>query len=111
MLKILLIVGLILAGIIVDLGGSPGQDRIGFRYWKNPGPFNAHLVGGNTGKFLGFWSTMISAAYSYGNIQVVGLAGAETRNPRKVIPDAMRMTFWRVLVFYVISIFIVGLLV
>ncbi|KAI1620122.1 amino acid permease [Exophiala viscosa] len=111
-LKILLIVGLILAGLIVDLGGSPSHHRIGFQYWKNPGPFHAYLVDGNTGKFLGFWSTLISAAYSYGNIQVVALAGAETQNPRnKVIPDAMRMTFWRILVFYIISIFIVGLLV
>ncbi|KAK4543240.1 hypothetical protein LTR36_005790 [Oleoguttula mirabilis] len=110
-LKILLIVGLIIAGIIVDLGGSRGQNRIGFRYWKTPGPFNAYLVSGNTGKFLGFWSTLISAAYSYANVQVIALAGAETRNPRKTIPNAVRMTFWRIIVFYVLSIFVVGLLV
>ncbi|KAF2635885.1 hypothetical protein P280DRAFT_410704 [Massarina eburnea CBS 473.64] len=110
-LKILLIIGLILAGIIVDLGGAAGQERIGFRYWKSPGPFNAYLVPGNTGKFLGFWSTLISAAYSYANVQVVAIAGAETQNPRKIIPNALRMTFFRVLVFYVLSIFIVGLLV
>ena len=67
-LKILLIIGLILAGIIVDLGGAAGQDRIGFRYWITPGPFNSYLVSGSTGKFLGFWSTLISAAYSYANV-------------------------------------------
>ncbi|KAF2166032.1 hypothetical protein M409DRAFT_66925 [Zasmidium cellare ATCC 36951] len=110
-LKILLIIGLIIAGIVVDLGGSPGQDRLGFRYWKNPGPFNSYLVPGNTGRFLGFWSTLISAAYSFANVQVIALAGAETQNPRKVIPNAVRMTFWRILVFYVLSIFVVGLLV
>jgi amino acid transporter len=54
---------------------------------------------------------LISAAYSYANIQVVAIAGAETRNPRVIIPNAIRMTFWRVLIFYVVSIFIVGLLV
>ena len=110
-LKILLIIGLIVAGLVVDLGGSPSRDRIGFRYWKNPGPFNEHIVSGNTGKFLGFWSSLISAAYSYANIQVVAIAGAETKNPRVIIPNAMRMTFWRVLIFYVISILIVGMLV
>ncbi|KAJ4401143.1 hypothetical protein N0V91_008165 [Didymella pomorum] len=110
-LKILLIVGLIIAGLAVDLGGSPSGDRIGFRYWKNPGPFNAYLIPGNTGKFLGFWSSLISAAYSYANIQVVAIAGAETRNPRVIIPNAIRMTFWRVLIFYVVSILIVGMLV
>jgi amino acid transporter len=43
--------------------------------------------------------------------QVVAIAGAETQNPRKIIPNALRMTFFRVLVFYVLSIFVVGLLV
>ncbi|KAL6250486.1 hypothetical protein RBB50_002788 [Rhinocladiella similis] len=111
MIKILLIIGLILAGIIVDLGGSPTHDRIGFRYWKDPGPFNAYLVDGNTGKFLGFFSTLISAAYAFCNIQVVALTGAETKNPRKRIPEAMKMTFVRIIVFYCISMFVVGLLV
>ena len=110
-LKILLIIGLIIAGLVVDLGGSPSGDRIGFRYWKNPGPFNEYIVPGNTGKFLGFWSSLISAAYSYANIQVVAIAGAETKNPRVIIPNAIRMTFWRVLIFYVVSILIVGMLV
>ncbi|KAH8674276.1 amino acid permease [Xylariales sp. PMI_506] len=110
-LKILLIIGLILAGIIVNAGGSPTHEYIGFKYWVTPGPFNEYLVGGNTGKFLGFFSTLISAAYAFCNIQVVALAGAETKNPRKLIPDAMKMTFWRVIVFYVLSMFIVGILV
>lgn len=108
-LKILLIIGLIIAGIVVDLGGAAGQNRIGFRYWNDPGPFNSYLVDGNTGKFLGFWSTLISAAYSYANVQVIALAGAETQNPRKVIPNAVRMTFWRILLFYCVSIFVVGM--
>ncbi|KAF2206285.1 hypothetical protein CERZMDRAFT_115817 [Cercospora zeae-maydis SCOH1-5] len=110
-LKISLILGLIIVGIVVDLGGGPDHDRVGFRYWRSPGPFNEHLVSGNTGKFLGFWSTLISAAYSYANVQVIALAAAETRNPREVIPNAVRMTFWRVMIFYVMSIFVVGLLV
>ncbi|KAK4617767.1 Proline-specific permease [Fulvia fulva] len=104
-LKILLIVGLILAGIMVDL------NRIGFRYWKEPGPFNSYLIPGDTGRFLGFWSTLISAACSHANVQVIALAGAETQNPRKIIPNAVRMTFWHIRVFYVLSIFVVGLLV
>ncbi|EXJ78910.1 hypothetical protein A1O3_08410 [Capronia epimyces CBS 606.96] len=110
-LKILLIIGLIIAGLVVDLGGGPDHDRLGFRYWKNPGPFNAYLVEGNTGKFLGWWSTLITAAFSYANVQVVAIAGAETRDPRKNIPEAMKRTFLRVLVFYVLSIFIVGMIV
>lgn len=110
-IKILLILGLIIAGIVVDLGGGPDHDRLGFRYWKNPGAFNTFLVDGNTGRFLAFWSTLVSAAFSYNNIQVVSLAGAETINPRKIIPQAVKKTFYRVIIFYVISIFVVGIIV
>lgn len=39
MLKIMLIVGLILFGLIYDLGGVPGRERLGFAYWQNPGPW------------------------------------------------------------------------
>lgn len=57
-MKIALIIGLIIAGIVVDLGGAPNHDRLGFRYWRTPGAFNAYLVDGNTGKFLAFWSSL-----------------------------------------------------
>lgn len=110
-MKIALIIGLIIAGIVVDCGGGPNHDAIGFRYWRNPGAFNAYLVGGNTGKFLAFWSSLISAAFSYGNIQVVALSGTETQNPRRIIPAATKKTFYRVFFFYVLSIFVVGLIV
>lgn len=33
-LKILLIIALIIAGIVVDLGGGPDHNRIGFWYWQ-----------------------------------------------------------------------------
>ncbi|KAF2754467.1 hypothetical protein EJ05DRAFT_443227 [Pseudovirgaria hyperparasitica] len=110
-LKIMLIIGLILAGLIVDLGGSPNGDRIGFRYWRSPGPFNTYILTGNTGRFLAFWSTLIPATYSFANIQLIATAGAETQDPRIIIPNAVKMTFWRILVFYILSLFIVGLLV
>lgn len=35
-IKILTIVGVVILGIVLDLGGVTG-DRIGFRYWLNPG--------------------------------------------------------------------------
>ncbi|KAF4634300.1 hypothetical protein G7Y89_g3808 [Cudoniella acicularis] len=47
----------------------------------------------------------------YGNIQVVALSGTETSNPRKIIPDAIKKTFYRAFFFYVLSILIVGIIV
>lgn len=110
-LKIMLIIGLIIGGLVVDLGGAPNHDRIGFAYWENPGAFNEYIASGSAGRFLAIWKVLLTAAFSYGNIQVVAISGTETRNPRKIIPDATRKTFYRVFFFYVLSILIVGMIV
>lgn len=97
--------------MLLDLG-FVGQERIGLRYWSDPYPlFSEHIVKGITGKFLGFWATMLFAAFAFGNVQVVAIAGAETKNPRRTIPTALKQTFWRILVFYVASVFVISLLV
>ncbi|KAH6655839.1 amino acid permease [Truncatella angustata] len=110
-LKIMLIIGLIIGGLVIDLGGGPNHERLGFRYWQTPGAFNTYIKAGATGGFLAFWKVLLSAAFSYGNIQVVAISGSETRDPRKIIPAATRKTFFRVFFFYVLSILIVGMIV
>ncbi|KAF9880086.1 amino acid permease [Colletotrichum karsti] len=110
-LKIMTIIGLIIGGLVINLGGGPNHERLGFRYWQDPGAFNSYIVPGSAGGFLAFWKVLLSAAFSYGNIQVVAISGSETRQPRKIIPAATRKTFFRVFVFYVLSILIVGMIV
>ncbi|KAG4270006.1 hypothetical protein FPRO04_11838 [Fusarium proliferatum] len=110
-LKIMLIIGLIIGGLVIDLGGAPNHERLGFRYWIHPGAFNTYIKDGSAGRFLAFWKAMLPAAFSYGNIQVVAISGSETRNPRKLIPAATKKTFYRIFFFYFCSIFIVGLIV
>jgi yeast amino acid transporter len=59
-------VGLIILGIVLDLGGGPNHDRIGFRYWKNPGPFvQFDGIAGSKGRFLAFFSVLTQAAFSF----------------------------------------------
>jgi amino acid transporter len=110
-LKILLVIGLILFGLIVDLGGVSGVGRIGFRYWQHPGAFVEYLATGSWGKFLGFWSTMINAVFSFAGVESIAMAAAETRNPRRAIPRACKRVFARVSLFYVLAVLIVGMLV
>lgn len=38
--KVILIIGFIVFTFVAMLGGNPHHDRIGFRYWKDPGPMN-----------------------------------------------------------------------
>jgi amino acid permease len=110
-LKIMLIVGLIIGGIVINAGGGPDGEYIGSQYWTTPGAFDTYVTSDDASRFLAFWKVLLTAAFSYGNIQVAAISGSETGNPQTVIPRAMRKTFVRVFLFYVLSVFIVGLIV
>ena len=92
-IKVIAITGLIILGIVLDLGGGPNHDRIGFRYWKNPGPFVQYKeIAGTTGRFLGWWAVMTQAAFSYIGTEIVAIAAGEAKNPRRNIPRAIVST-------------------
>ena len=110
-IKILTIVGLIIFAFIIDLGGGPTHDRLGFRYWKNPGAMKEYKSTGSTGRFLGLFSTLVNAAFSYGGVEMVAVAAGEAENPRHNIPKAVRRVFWRILFFYVLGSLAIGVLV
>ncbi|KAF8552156.1 amino acid permease [Imleria badia] len=111
-IKVTTITGLIILGIIVDLGGSPNHNRIGFRYWKNPGPFGDYNgFTGAKGQFLGTCSITTQVMFAYIGTEAVAMAAAEARNPRRTIPKAIKKIYFRVLLFYVGGVFVIGLLV
>ncbi|KAJ5679941.1 hypothetical protein N7462_008185 [Penicillium macrosclerotiorum] len=110
-IKLITIVGLMILMFIITLGGTPTHDRIGFRYWQHPGPMNEYLESGTLGQFLAFWKVFIQATFSYGGSEMVVVAAGETENPRRNIPKAVRRVFWRIAIFYVGSVFLVGLCV
>ncbi|KAI5119063.1 hypothetical protein M0805_001522 [Coniferiporia weirii] len=111
-IKVITIVGLIVLGIVLDLGGGPNHDRIGFRYWRDPGPFAQYAgIGGAKGRFLGWWAVMTQAAFSFIGTEVVAIAAGETLNPRKNISKAIKRVYIRLLLFYIGGAFIIGILV
>jgi len=66
------------------LRGGPTKDRLGFRYWEHPGAMKAYVSDGSAGRFLGFFSTLVNAAFAYGGVEMVAVAAGEAENPRKV---------------------------
>lgn len=107
--KVVIIIGLILFTFILALGGGPDHDRKGFRYWKEPGAFKPYINEGASGKFLGFWSCMVTATFAYLGTELVGVTVAEAQNPRKTVPRAIKLTFYRILFFYCLSVLFVGM--
>ncbi|UNI18441.1 hypothetical protein JDV02_004709 [Purpureocillium takamizusanense] len=110
-IKLTTIVGLIVLMFVLTVGGGPSHETIGFRFWRDPGPMNEYLKEGSLGRFLAFWKVFIQATFSYGGSEMVVVASGETENPRRNIPKAIRRVFWRIAIFYVLSIFLVGLCV
>lgn len=110
-IKILTIVGLLILSLIIDLGGGPDHDRRGFRYWNNPGAMNTYVADGAEGRFLGWFSVLVNAAFSFAGVETVACAAGEAANPRRNIPKAIRRVFWRILVFYVLGAIAIGMLV
>lgn len=114
LIKISLIIGLILAGLVIDLGGGPNHDRIGFRYWKNPGAINTLGLEPNhptLDRFLAILSVIVQAAFSFQSMELVVIAASETESPRRNIRKAVRRVFYRILIFYLAGILIIGMLV
>ncbi|KAM5465975.1 amino acid transporter [Microsporum audouinii] len=109
--KVVIILGIMLLTFILALGGGPDHHRKGFQYWKNPGAFNTYILKGGAGRFLAFWSTMVQATFAYLGTELVGVTVGEAQNPRKTIPRAIKLTFYRILFFYCLSILFLGMVV
>ncbi|WPH02826.1 Hypothetical protein R9X50_00569400 [Acrodontium crateriforme] len=102
-IKVTAVVGFIILGIIINIGGGPDGSYIGTSVWHNPGAFHHG--------FKGLCSVFVTAAFAFAGTELVGLAAAETANPRKSLPTAIKQVFWRITLFYIISLLVVGLIV
>jgi amino acid transporter len=102
-IKITAVIGFVILGIIINIGGGPDGGYIGGKFWRDPGPFN--------NGFKGLCSVFVNAAFAFSGTELVGLAAAETANPRKSLPTAVKQVFWRISLFYIVSLTVVGLLV
>ncbi|KAK6843633.1 Dicarboxylic amino acid permease [Apiospora arundinis] len=109
--KVIVVIGVMILTLVIALGGAPDHDRRGFRYWQDPGAFKPYIKDGSAGRFLGFWSTMVTATFAYLGTELVGVTVGEAQNPRKTVPRAIKLTFYRILFFYVISVLLIGMCV
>ncbi|CAN6625590.1 general amino-acid permease Gap1p [Trichomonascus vanleenenianus] len=108
MVKVVAVVGFIILGIIITCGGGPQGGYIGGKYWHDPGAFAGKSGADNFKRLCSVWA---NSAFAFSGTELVGLAAAETKNPRRDIPKAARLTFVRILLFYVVSLTIITCLV
>ncbi|KAI8304852.1 General amino acid permease [Colletotrichum sp. SAR11_59] len=85
LLKLIGLVAYFIFSIVYVSGGIPGQDAIGFRYWRDPGAFTDGFRG--VAKVFVFCSTFYAGS----------------------VPLAIRQVFWRIIFIYMGSAFFFGL--
>ncbi|RKF58095.1 Proline-specific permease [Erysiphe neolycopersici] len=111
-IKIICFVFLVFISLVITLGGTPKGERIGFKYWKDPGPFKEfNGIKGGMGYFLGIFSSLIKASFSFIGVETVVVAAAETLNPHRTIPKAVKRVTYRICFFYVLGTLLIGMVV
>ncbi|KAI1932996.1 Amino-acid permease inda1 [Ophidiomyces ophidiicola] len=106
-LKLAAVVIFMIIALICTLGGGPSNgiysEYWGARLWYDPGAFK--------NGFKGVCAVFVTAAFAFSGTELVGLAAAESKNPVKSLPSAIKQVFWRITLFYILGLFFVGLLV
>ena len=73
-----------------------------------------NLTAGNHG-FVGGWGAILSvfvvAGFSFQGTELVGITAGEAQDPEKAVPKAISQVFWRILMFYILAIFVISALV
>ncbi|KAJ5114088.1 hypothetical protein N7456_002622 [Penicillium angulare] len=110
-LKVLMIIGLLILSFILFWGGGADHQRLGFHYWKDPGAMNEYLVTGDRGRLCGFIYVLCYSVFSFNfTPELIVIASGEMEKPRKNLPRAAKMCFYRLLLFYIGSILAIGVI-
>jgi lysine-specific permease len=108
-IKVATVIIFLVVGVLM-IFGMLGAPAVGMRNWS------LHdAAGGSTAPFVGGFGSVLLvflvAGFAFQGTEGVGLAAAETADPEKNVPKAIRTVFWRILLFYVGAIFVVGTLI
>lgn len=53
-------------------------------------------------------SVFVVAGFSFQGTELIGITAGESETPEKSIPKAIHSTFWRILLFYILAIFVIA---
>ena len=103
LVKVLTVVVFLVLGVLMILGilGGPAP---GFENWTvDEAPF----VNG----FTGILAIFMVAGFSFQGTEMIGVAAGEADDPERTVPKAIRTVFFRILLFYVGAIAVIGFLI
>lgn len=109
--KVILICLLFMFTFITMVGGNPQGDAYGFRYWSNPGAFNAVHHMGALGHFEGFLTALWNAAFTVVGPEYISMVAAEAMRPRTYIKTAFKTVYWRFGIFFIVGALCAGIVI
>ena len=104
LLKVVTVILFICTGFAMIFGILSGDTPAGFENWAIG---DAPFVGG----LPALIGVAMVVGFSFQGTELIGIAAGETEHPEKNIPKAVRQVFWRILLFYILSIFVISLII
>lgn len=102
-IKVITVIVFLICGFAMIFGIIGGTSP-GFSNWTDG---DAPFVGG----WLSIVSVFMIAGFSFQGTELVGVAAGEAENPRRDVPKAIKTIFWRIMLFYIGAIFVIGMLI
>ncbi len=108
LIKVVTVLAFIILGLAMIFGIMNGHSG-GFSNWTlvSDSGESAPFVNG----WFGILAVFMVAGFSFQGTELVAVAAGEAKNPEKSIPKAINAIFWRILLFYIFAIAIIGTLV
>ena len=104
LIKIVTVIIFLITGFLIIFGIMGGEDPIGFsNFTAGNAPFN--------GGFFTILGVFMAAGFSFQGTELLGVTAGESENPEKNIPKAIKSVFWRILIFYIFAIFVIGMII
>lgn len=102
-IKVSAVILFLVFGVLMIFGVLGGHTA-GFSNWTaDGGPFQ--------GGFVSILAIFMVAGFSFQGTEMIGVAAGEAENPRRDVPKAIKAVFWRIMLFYIGAIFVVGTLI
>ncbi|WP_042455674.1 amino acid permease [Neobacillus dielmonensis] len=104
LIKVVTVILFIIVGVLMIFGIMGSHQAIGFKNFTiSDAPFH--------GGFMAMLGIFMAAGFSFQGTELLGVAAGETDDPEKSIPRAVKSVFWRILLFYILAILVIGLLI
>ncbi|WP_446470714.1 amino acid permease [Xenorhabdus stockiae] len=97
-IKIVAVVCMIIFGLYLLLNEKDQNQAILANLWQHGG----FMPNGFSGLFM----SMATIMFSFGGLEAIGVTAAEATNPQVILPKAIKQIIYRIIIFYIFSLFI-----